>query len=84
MIYSSILTQKGQVTIPQEIRKHLKLKPSDKVFFIKYEDNVVLKPARSFLDIEGSVKHKVKYSDSLADKQVSDYVSTENEESSYS
>ncbi len=84
MTYTSSLTQKGQVTIPQEIRKHLKLKPSDKVFFIKHEDSVIIKPARSFLDIEGSVKYKVKYSDSLADKQVSDYISTENEETTNS
>ena len=84
MTYTSSLTQKGQVTIPQEIRKHLKLKPTDKVFFIKHKENVILKPSRSFMDIEGSVKHSVKYSDSLADKHVADYVSTDYEETTNS
>jgi len=31
------VTSKGQITIPQEIRKKLKLKEGDKVFFV--EDN---------------------------------------------
>ncbi len=80
MTYTSSVTQKGQVTIPQEIRKHLKLKPSDKVFFIRNKENVILKPSRSFIDMEGSVKHNVKYSDFHSDKQVSDYISMDYEE----
>jgi len=82
MAYSSSLTQKGQVTIPQEIRKHLKLKPLDRVFFVKDKDSVVIKPANSFLNAEGSVKTKIKYSDSLADKHVSGYIHDEYEETS--
>ena len=84
MRYTSSLTQKGHVTIPQEIRRYLKLKPADKVLFIKHKDSVILKPSRSFLDLERSVKCKVQYSDILADKQVARYVSAENKETSYS
>ena len=43
------LTQKGQVTIPKEIRSHLGLKPRDLVRFELDGDVVKLKPAPSKL-----------------------------------
>jgi AbrB family looped-hinge helix DNA binding protein len=43
------LTQKGQVTIPAEIRHHLGLKPKDMVRFEIEGDEVKLKPAHSRL-----------------------------------
>lgn len=46
------LTQKGQVTIPVEIRARLGLKPRDMVYFEMDGDEVKLKPARSKL-LEG-------------------------------
>jgi AbrB family looped-hinge helix DNA binding protein len=46
------LTQKGQVTIPVEIRSRLGLKPRDMVCFEIEGDEVKLKPARSKL-LEG-------------------------------
>lgn len=46
------LTQKGQVTIPVEIRVRLGLKPRDMVCFEIEGDVVKLKPARSKL-LEG-------------------------------
>jgi antitoxin PrlF len=42
----STITSKGQTTIPGEIRKHLKLKPGDRVEFVLEPDGkVVLVPA---------------------------------------
>lgn len=41
------LTQKGQVTIPVEIRSRLGLKPKDKVRFEVEGDEVKIKPAPS-------------------------------------
>lgn len=41
------LTSKGQVTIPQEIRSRLGLKPRDTVVFELEGDAVKIKPARS-------------------------------------
>ena len=43
------VTQKGQVTIPQEIRSRLGLKPRDRVRFEMDGDVVRLRPARSKL-----------------------------------
>ncbi|MGD0281877.1 MAG: type II toxin-antitoxin system PrlF family antitoxin [Dissulfurispiraceae bacterium] len=47
----SLVTSKGQTTIPRKIREHLHLKPGDKVDFV-IEDNgrVLLEPAT--LDIK--------------------------------
>jgi antitoxin PrlF len=39
---SSALTTKGQVTIPNQIRQRLKLRPGDKVGFAIEDDHVVL------------------------------------------
>jgi AbrB family looped-hinge helix DNA binding protein len=52
----SVITRKGQTTIPKEIREFLKLKPNDKLFYIVEEDKVVLKPIHGdILDLRGSV-----------------------------
>lgn len=53
------LTQKGQVTIPLEIRTRLGLKPRDKVVFEIEGDVVKLRPAKSkVLEWFGSVTPK--------------------------
>lgn len=51
----SLITSKGQTTIPIKIREHLHLKPGDRVDFV-IEDNgrVVLEPTTlDFQDLEG-------------------------------
>ena len=40
----SIITKKGQITIPRKLRDELNLKPGKKVFFVKSEDGVLIKP----------------------------------------
>jgi antitoxin PrlF len=43
---TSIVTSKGQTTIPGEIRKYLKLKPGDRIqFVVEADGRVVLSPA---------------------------------------
>lgn len=60
----SIITRKGQTTIPKEVRILLKLKPKDKIFYIIEGDKVVLKPLQGdILDLRGSVQAKGKSSD---------------------
>jgi antitoxin PrlF len=44
---SSTISSKGQITVPQEIRKRLGLKPGDRVEFVVEEDRTVIRPARS-------------------------------------
>lgn len=66
-MYISTITQKGQATIPAEIRKDLDLNPGDKIIFLKDDHQAIVKPAVSLLDLQGSVKSTKKYSDSQAD-----------------
>jgi antitoxin PrlF len=44
---SSTISSKGQITIPQEVRKRLGLEPGDRVEFVIEEGRTVLRPARS-------------------------------------
>jgi len=54
---TSILTSKGQTTLPKEVRKALGLKPKDRIVYIIENDRVILIPVRgTLLDLKGSVK----------------------------
>jgi antitoxin PrlF len=44
---SSTISSKGQITVPQEIRKRLGLETGDRVEFVVEEDRTVIRPARS-------------------------------------
>ena len=58
-MHQSIITKKGQTTIPKEIRAFLKLGPNDKLFYIIEGEKVVLKPLRGdILELRGSVPAK--------------------------
>ncbi len=53
----SILTQKGQTTIPKEIRDHLHLKSNDKIIYIRDGQRVYMQTIRGdILDTGGSFK----------------------------
>ena len=47
--YVTTVTQKGQVTIPGELRKALKIKPRDRVAFELVDGEVRLRPMESRL-----------------------------------
>jgi len=47
MKYSSTISSKGQVTVPQEIRHRLGLAAGDRVDFIIEDERTVIRPARS-------------------------------------
>jgi len=46
MRYSSVVSSKGQVTVPQEIRMRLGLKEGDRLEFVIEGDRTVIRPAR--------------------------------------
>jgi len=46
MRYSSVVSSKGQVTVPQEIRVRLGLKEGDRLEFVIEGDRTVIRPAR--------------------------------------
>ena len=53
----AVLTSKGQMTIPNKIRRALNLKPSEKVIIVVEGDHAVIKPLKgNILDIGGSIK----------------------------
>lgn len=53
----AVLTSKGQMTIPKEIRKALNLKPSERVIIVVEGGQAVIKPLRgNILDIGGSIR----------------------------
>lgn len=68
------LTQKGQVTIPKEIRDYLGLKQGDKIIFEKTEKQVFLKPAEDFFALKGSLKTRKKYNKKKARMAIGNYL----------
>jgi AbrB family looped-hinge helix DNA binding protein len=55
----SILTSKGQMTIPKEVRVALRINASDRVLISIEGNHAILKPIRgNILDLAGSMKAK--------------------------
>jgi AbrB family looped-hinge helix DNA binding protein len=51
------LTSRGQITIPQKIRKALHLEANDKITILVKNDTLILKPIKgNILDIGASIK----------------------------
>ena len=46
MIYSSSLSSKGQVTVPQEIRTRLGVAAGDRIDFVPEDGQIVIRPSR--------------------------------------
>ncbi|MBI4339029.1 MAG: AbrB/MazE/SpoVT family DNA-binding domain-containing protein [Chloroflexi bacterium] len=62
--FVTTVTQKGQVTIPKELRKALKIRPKDRVAFELVNGEVRLRPVQSpVLSSFGAVKPKGKPQD---------------------
>ena len=59
----SILTDKGQTTVPQEIREALNVKPRQRLTWSLRDDGTVLvRPQPSALSLFGSLKSSKKFS----------------------
>ena len=56
MQYTTTLTQKGQITLPVQIRRLLGLQTRDKVIVQVIDNQVVVKSPKDILDMAGSVK----------------------------
>jgi len=53
------VTVNGRITIPKAIRKHLGLKPGDRVkFFVRSDGGVVLLPKAPFSAVRGILKSR--------------------------
>ena len=77
MIYTSMMTSKGQVTIPQRIRKAMKLLPKQRVQFSeRVEDGetvTVISPVPDIRELAGKFKPKRKVIDPV---KIREYMET--------
>lgn len=51
----SIVTAKGQITIPATIRSSLHIKPNDKMDFIVDNGRIIVIPVKALKELRGSV-----------------------------
>ncbi|HEV2393511.1 MAG TPA: type II toxin-antitoxin system PrlF family antitoxin [Verrucomicrobiae bacterium] len=59
---TSTLTDKGQTTVPQEIRDALKVKPRQRLTWSLREDgSAIVRPQRSALELFGSLRSAKKF-----------------------
>ncbi|MEK6815129.1 MAG: AbrB/MazE/SpoVT family DNA-binding domain-containing protein [Nitrospirota bacterium] len=57
----AVLSAKGQMTIPRDVRKALHLRASERIVIVVDGDQAVLKPLRgTILDIGGTIKTPAK------------------------
>lgn len=52
----TILSEKGQLTIPKSVRDKVGLKPKDRVNILVRDGAIVLLPVKDILDLQGVVK----------------------------
>ncbi len=65
----STLTDRGQTTIPAQVRKALKLKPRQQIRYEIREEGVLLVPeTESLMDLAGSLKTKVPAADKALER----------------
>lgn len=66
----STLTDKGQTTVPQEIRDALKVKPRQRLnWSLRDDGTAVVSPQRSALDLFGSLKSPKKFPGREAERE---------------
>jgi AbrB family looped-hinge helix DNA binding protein len=64
VMLQSIVTSKGQTTIPKRIRDLLNIKPNDRIFYLVEGGKVILKPIHGdILELRGSVPTPVRPAD---------------------
>ncbi len=71
MQFTTSVTQKGQATIPVQIRQLLGIKPNTKIVF-ELNDNkeVFIKPVTDFFSLKGSVKTNKPFNITAMEKAV--------------
>lgn len=71
MQFTTSVTQKGQATIPVQIRQLLGIKANTKIVFeLKNNKEVFIKPVLDFFSLKGSVKTKKPFSVKAMEKAV--------------
>jgi AbrB family looped-hinge helix DNA binding protein len=52
-MHMATISSKGQVTLPAQMRKKLKLRPNDRLVLETIDDTILIKKAPDFFDLEG-------------------------------
>lgn len=52
------VSSKGQVTLPAKVRKKLGIRSKDKIQFLIRENEIIIKPLRSFRELRGTINPK--------------------------
>lgn len=58
MVVTAKITSKGQITLPKEVRKFLKVDAGAVVVFEKEDDKVILRTAKTLKEFKGFLKGK--------------------------
>lgn len=78
MKYTTTITQKGQATIPGNIRKKLGLKPNSRIIFeLINEKEARFTPVTDFFTLQGSIKSAKPFDIQAMDKTVGEYLKKE-------
>lgn len=59
MTYTVSITSQGQISIPARFRRELGLESGKKALVKKEGERLLIEPVEDFLQLEGSLKHKV-------------------------
>ena len=63
MVVTAKITSKGQITLPKEVRKLLKVDAGAVVLFEKEDDKVVLRTAKTLKEFKGYLSGKPRITD---------------------
>ncbi len=75
MQFTTSVTQKGQATIPVQIRQLLGIKANTKIVFeLKNNQEVSIKPVQDFFSLKGSVKTNRPFNVKAMEKAVEDAI----------
>ncbi|MHB8362167.1 MAG: AbrB/MazE/SpoVT family DNA-binding domain-containing protein [Patescibacteria group bacterium] len=77
MQYTTSVTQKGQTTIPIQIRKKLGINMNSKIVFeIKENNEVLIRPTKNFFELKGSIKSKKPFNIEAMDNAIKRSIKT--------
>ncbi|WP_214626821.1 AbrB/MazE/SpoVT family DNA-binding domain-containing protein [Paenibacillus agaridevorans] len=75
-LYSGKMTEKGQLTIPSDLREHWDIGKGDRLAFVLNENGeVVVKPKKkSIVELFGILKTDIKYDEYEAKRSIAEHV----------
>ena len=68
------VSSKGQVTLPVKVRQKLGISTKDKVQFLIRDDEIIIRPVRSFRELRGTIPTKRGESRKTMERAVSKHV----------